>query len=64
MRSCYTKLVTLIAMEKPDKSELVGEKYARTGHPSIEELVAEQGTKFRMDPAELLGRLLARRRAY
>jgi hypothetical protein len=42
-------------MEKPDISQPVAEKYARTGHPSIEELVAEQGTKFRKDPAELLG---------
>jgi hypothetical protein len=30
-------------------------KYARAGHPSIEELVAEQGTRFPADPAELLG---------
>lgn len=42
-------------MEKPDIGQRVAEKYARTGHPSIEELVAEQGTKFRADPAELLG---------
>jgi hypothetical protein len=42
-------------MEKPDISESVAEKYARTGHPSIEELIAEQGTKFRLDPADLLG---------
>jgi hypothetical protein len=32
-----------------------GERYARQGHPSVEELVAEQGTKFRDDPADLLG---------
>jgi hypothetical protein len=42
-------------MEKPDTNEPVAEKHARAGHPSIEELIAEQGTKFRMDPAELLG---------
>jgi hypothetical protein len=42
-------------MEKPDTSKLVREKYARTGHPSIAELVAEQGTKFPVDPADLLG---------
>jgi hypothetical protein len=42
-------------MDKPDRKPGVAEKYARTGHPSIEELVAEQGTKFPADPAELLG---------
>ena len=31
------------------------EQYARSGHPTIEELVAEQGTRFPADPAELLG---------
>jgi hypothetical protein len=45
----------IMAMEKPDKSELGGEKYAHTGHPSIQELIAKQGTKVRGDPAELLG---------
>jgi hypothetical protein len=42
-------------MEKPDTGQRVAEKYARTGHPSIEELVAEQGTRFPADPADLLG---------
>jgi hypothetical protein len=42
-------------MEKPDKGPGVAEEYARAGHPSIEELVAEQGTRFREDPADLLG---------
>jgi hypothetical protein len=42
-------------MEKPDAQEHVAQEYARSGHPSIEELVAEQGTKFRDDPADLLG---------
>ena len=42
-------------MEKPDRGQRVAEKYARTGHRSIDELVAEQGTRFRADPAELLG---------
>jgi hypothetical protein len=42
-------------METPDKSQRVADLYARTGHPSIEELVAEQGTRFRTDPADLLG---------
>ena len=42
-------------MEKPVREPSVAEKYARAGHPSIEELVAEQGTQFRADPAELLG---------
>lgn len=42
-------------MEKPDRGRGVAEKYSRTGHPSIEEIVAEQGTRFPADPAELLG---------
>ncbi|MGO9255019.1 MAG: hypothetical protein ACLQU1_01760 [Bryobacteraceae bacterium] len=42
-------------MEKPDTGQPIAERYARAGHPSIEELVAEQGTKFRADPADLLG---------
>jgi hypothetical protein len=42
-------------METPDKSQRVAGWYARTGHPSIEELVAKQGTRFRTDPADLLG---------
>jgi hypothetical protein len=42
-------------MEKVYPRKPVGETYARAGHPSIEELVAEQGTKFRADPADLLG---------
>jgi len=42
-------------MEEPDIGYSVADKYARTGHPSIQELVAEQGTKFRTDPGELLG---------
>jgi hypothetical protein len=42
-------------MEDPDMRHSLADKYSRTGHPSIQELVAEQGTKFRTDPAELLG---------
>jgi len=42
-------------MEQRDTGPSVADRYVRTGHPSIEELVAEQGTKFRPDPAELLG---------
>jgi hypothetical protein len=42
-------------MDKLDTSEPVGKKYALTDHPSIAELVAEQGTKFRADPTDLLG---------
>jgi hypothetical protein len=42
-------------MDKPDRVQPVAERYARMGHPSIDELVAEQGTKFPADPAELLG---------
>jgi hypothetical protein len=42
-------------MEKPDRGLRLAERYGRAGHPSIEELVAEQGTRFRSDPAELLG---------
>ena len=42
-------------MEEHGGGHSVAEKYARVGHPSIEELVAEQGTKFPTDPVELLG---------
>jgi len=42
-------------MEKPDTKQSAGERYSRGGHPSIDELVAEQGTRFRLDPADLLG---------
>jgi hypothetical protein len=42
-------------MEKPDTGQRVAERYARAGHPSIEELVAEQGTRFPADPVDLLG---------
>ena len=42
-------------MEMSNPEQRVAEKYARTGHPSIEELVAEQGTRFPADPADLLG---------
>ena len=42
-------------MDEPDRGQRVAEKYARTGHPSIDELVVEQGTRFPADPAELLG---------
>jgi hypothetical protein len=33
----------------------IAEKYTRAGHPSVDELVAGQGTRFPSDPAELLG---------
>jgi hypothetical protein len=33
----------------------MAEKYVREGHPSIEELIAEQGTAFPADPSDLLG---------
>ena len=39
-------------MEKPQQA---ADRYARKGHPSIDELAAEQGTRFPEDPAELLG---------
>ena len=42
-------------MEKPETNRSAGERYVRAGHPSIEELVAEQGTRFRPNPADLLG---------
>ena len=42
-------------MESHSKQQSVAEKYAREGHPSIDELVAEQGTAFPADPRELLG---------
>lgn len=31
------------------------EKYIREGHPTIEELIAEQGATFPRDPRDLLG---------
>ncbi len=42
-------------MENQSKLQSVAEKYVRDGHPSIEELVAEQGTILSADPHELLG---------
>jgi hypothetical protein len=42
-------------MDKPEQGQPAPEKYARAGHPSIEELVAEQGTKWPSDATELLG---------
>jgi hypothetical protein len=42
-------------MQEPDRGSSAADRYARSGHPSIQELVAEQGTKFPVDPAELLG---------
>ena len=33
----------------------VAEKYVRKGHPTIDELAAEQGVVFPRDPLELLG---------
>ncbi len=39
----------------PSKEQSVVQKYVREGHPSIEELVAEQGTVFPADPREVLG---------
>jgi hypothetical protein len=42
-------------MNKPGEEPRLSQRYVRTGHPSIEELVAEQGTKFPEEPAELLG---------
>ena len=42
-------------MESQSTNRSVVEKYAREGHPSIDELVAEQGTVFPADPRELLG---------
>lgn len=42
-------------MDKRDSSDSVSDRYVLGGHPSIEELVAEQGTRFPADPSELLG---------
>jgi len=42
-------------VESQSKHPYVVEKYVREDHPSIEELVAEQGTVFPADPRELLG---------
>ncbi len=33
----------------------IADKYARQGHPSIDELIAEQGVTFPRDPCDLLG---------
>jgi hypothetical protein len=41
-------------VEKPGRSQRIAERYARAGHPSIEELVAE-GARFPTDPADPLG---------
>jgi len=41
-------------MEQKDKQSLE-QKYATKGHPSIEELIADQGLVFPRDPKELLG---------
>ncbi len=42
-------------MAKQKRHRSLAEKYVREGHPSVEELVAEQGTVFPKDPRELLG---------
>jgi hypothetical protein len=42
-------------MPEQEKLQSVAQKYARQGHPSVEELVGEQGTVFPADPHELLG---------
>jgi hypothetical protein len=42
-------------MDERDAGHSVADKYTRAGYPSIQELIAEQGTKFRADPVELLG---------
>jgi hypothetical protein len=42
-------------MDQPDMRNSFADRYTRAGHPSIQELVAEQGTEFRANPAELLG---------
>lgn len=33
----------------------LAEKYVREGHPSVDELIAEQGLTFPRDPHELIG---------
>jgi hypothetical protein len=42
-------------VEKSDVKIPTAERYADAGHPSIDELVAEQGARFREDPADRLG---------
>ena len=42
-------------MAEQERRRSLAEKYAREGHPSVEELVAEQGVVFPKDPRELLG---------
>ena len=33
----------------------LAEKYVRQGHPTVDELIAEQGVEFPRDPHDLLG---------
>jgi hypothetical protein len=33
----------------------LAEKYARAGHPTVDELIADQGVAFPRDPNDLLG---------
>jgi hypothetical protein len=35
--------------------ETLTEKYARRGHPTVDEMIAAQGLSFPRDPADLLG---------
>jgi hypothetical protein len=38
-----------------DSMDELGRKYARSGHPTTEELIAAQGLTFPRDPRDLLG---------
>jgi hypothetical protein len=42
-------------VEKSNPGGRAAEQYARSEHPTIEELVAEQGSRFPANPSELLG---------
>jgi hypothetical protein len=39
----------------PDPMEDIAQKYARSGHPSTDELIAAQGLTFPRDPRDLIG---------
>jgi hypothetical protein len=42
-------------VNEPKPDQTIEQRYAKEGHPSIEELVAAQGTVFPADARELLG---------
>jgi hypothetical protein len=38
-----------------DSTDQLAAKYARDGHPTVEELIASQGLTFPQDPSDLVG---------